>query len=65
MLERLANLVVVAVTAPDGCVTNYSVSGNVATAAAGQVCNTTTEAGVAETITVISHTLTPPRTACP
>jgi hypothetical protein len=45
-------------TQPDGCVTTYSVSGNVASAAAGQSCNTTTEAGVAETSTVVSHTLT-------
>lgn len=44
-------------TQPDGCVTNYTVAGNVATAAAGQTCNVTTEAGVAETITVVSHTL--------
>jgi hypothetical protein len=43
---------------PDGCVTDYTVSGNVASAAAGQMCSTTTEAGVAETITVMSHTLT-------
>jgi hypothetical protein len=46
----------VAATQPDGCVTDYAVSGNVATAAAGQVCNETTEAGVAETVTVTSHT---------
>jgi hypothetical protein len=45
-------------TAPDGCVTNYSVSGNVATAMVGEAYNETTEAGVAETITVVSHTLT-------
>jgi hypothetical protein len=45
-------------TQPDGCVTTYSVSGNVASAAAGQMCNTTTEAGVAEVTTVVSHTLT-------
>ncbi len=45
-------------TQPDGCVTNYAVSGNVATAAAGQSCSVTTEAGIAETDTVIAHTLT-------
>jgi hypothetical protein len=45
-------------TQPDGCVTNYVVSGNVATAAPGQACNVTTEAGIAETDTVIAHTLT-------
>jgi hypothetical protein len=45
-------------TPPDGCQTNYSVSGNVATAAAGQSCNITTEAGIAETITVVTHTFT-------
>jgi hypothetical protein len=45
-------------TQPDGCVTNYTVTGNVATAAAGQSCNVTTEAGIAETITVTTHTLT-------
>jgi hypothetical protein len=43
---------------PDDCLTTYSVSGNVASAAIGQVCNTTTEAGVAETTTVVTHTLT-------
>jgi hypothetical protein len=43
---------------PDGCITVYSVSGNVATAMAGQSCNVTTEGGVAETITVDSRTLT-------
>ncbi len=48
----------VVVTQPDGCMTTYSVSGNVATATAGQSCNITTEAGIAETITVTSHTLT-------
>jgi hypothetical protein len=45
-------------TAPDGCVTNYSVSGNVASATPGQTCNTTTDAGVAEVITTSSRTLT-------
>ncbi len=45
-------------TQPDGCMTNYSVSGNVATATPGQACNITTEAGIAETITVTSRTLT-------
>jgi hypothetical protein len=45
-------------TAPDGCMTIFTVSGNVATATAGQTCNTTTDAGVAETITVNSRTLT-------
>lgn len=48
----------IAATQPDGCATTYSVSGNVASAAAGQTCNTTTEAGVAEVTTVVSHTLT-------
>ena len=43
---------------PNGCVTNYTVSGNVATAAAGQSCNVTTEAGIAETDTEATHTLT-------
>ncbi len=45
-------------TQPDGCMTNYSVSSNIATAMPGQMCSITTEAGVAETITVTSHTLT-------
>jgi hypothetical protein len=45
-------------TQPDGCMTNYSVTGNVATAMAGQSCNTTTEAGVAEVITVTTRTFT-------
>jgi hypothetical protein len=45
-------------TQPDGCATTYSVSGNVASASAGQTCNTTTEGGVAELTTVVSHTLT-------
>jgi hypothetical protein len=44
-------------TQPDGCVTNYSVSGNVATAASGQTGNVS-PGGVAETVTVNSHTLT-------
>jgi hypothetical protein len=48
----------IALTAPDGCVTSYAVTANVATAASGQTCNTTTEAGVAEAITTTSHTLT-------
>jgi hypothetical protein len=38
--------------------TSYSITGNVATATAGQSCNITTEAGIAETITVTSRTLT-------
>jgi hypothetical protein len=45
-------------TVPDGCMTIFTVSGNVATATAGQTCNTTTDAGVAETVTVNSRTLT-------
>lgn len=44
-------------TQPDGCVTDYTVSGNVATATPGQTCNVTTDAGM-ETDTVVSHTLT-------
>jgi hypothetical protein len=44
-------------TTPDGCATTYTVSGNVATAASGQTCSTTTDAGVAETVTVNSRTL--------
>jgi hypothetical protein len=42
----------------DGCMTTFTVSGNVATATPGQTCNTTTDGGVAETITVNSRTLT-------
>jgi hypothetical protein len=45
-------------TTADGCMTTFTVSGNVATASPGQTCNTTTDAGVAETITVNSRTLT-------
>ena len=45
-------------TTPDGCGTNYTVSGSVATAMAGEACNTTTDAGVAETITVGMRTFT-------
>jgi hypothetical protein len=45
-------------TQPDGCMITYTVSGNVATATPGQSCNITTEGGVAETITVTTHTLT-------
>jgi hypothetical protein len=44
-------------TTPNGCVTSYSVVGTTASAMAGQTCNVTTEGGIAETITVISHTL--------
>jgi hypothetical protein len=44
-------------TQPNGCVTNYAVSGDVATAAAGQTCSASTDAGM-ETVTVVSHTLT-------
>jgi hypothetical protein len=51
-----SNTIVVA--QPDGCMTTYSVTGDVATATPGQSCNVTTEAGIAETITVTSHTLT-------
>jgi hypothetical protein len=48
----------IAGTQPDGCVTTYTVSGNVASATAGEMCSVTTEGGVAETITTQSHTLT-------
>jgi hypothetical protein len=49
----------VTATQPDGCMTTFSVAGNVATASpTGQMCNVTTEAGVAETITVSSRTFT-------
>jgi len=44
-------------TQPDGCVTDYTVSDNVATATPGQICNVTTDAGM-EKDTVVSHTLT-------
>jgi hypothetical protein len=45
-------------TPPDGCVTKYTVSSNVATANSGQSCSITTDAGVAEVITTNSRTLT-------
>lgn len=45
-------------TPPNGCMTTYTVSGNVASAMAGDTCSLTTEAGIAETITTHSHTLT-------
>ncbi len=45
-------------TQPDGCVENYTVSGNVATTTAGQSCQATTEAGVASVSTIVTHTLT-------
>jgi hypothetical protein len=48
----------IVLTQPDGCMTTYSISGDVATATPGQSCSITTEAGIAETITVTSHTLT-------
>jgi hypothetical protein len=44
-------------TQPDGCVTTYSVNGNVATAAPGQTCDVTFDGGLAEMVTVVSHTL--------
>jgi hypothetical protein len=44
-------------TQPNGCVTNYTVSGDVATAAAGQTCKVSADAG-SETVTVVTHTLT-------
>ncbi|HXX68406.1 MAG TPA: hypothetical protein VEK07_14550 [Polyangiaceae bacterium] len=43
-------------TQPDGCVTDYTVSANIATATPGQICNVTTDAGM-EKDTVVSHTL--------
>jgi hypothetical protein len=45
-------------TTPDGCVANYAVSGNVATAMPGQTCNVTTSGGVAEVLTIESRTFT-------
>lgn len=45
-------------TQPDGCAVTYTVSGDTATAAAGQTCNVTLDGGAHETITVTSHTLT-------
>jgi hypothetical protein len=45
-------------TTPDGCMTNYTVSGNVATATPGQTCNTTTDGGVAEVVKVDLRTFT-------
>jgi hypothetical protein len=45
-------------TAPDGCATSYTVVGMVATATPGESCNVTGEAGVAETVSVVMHTLT-------
>jgi hypothetical protein len=43
-------------TTPDGCQTSYTVSGAVASATPNQTCNITTEAGVAEVLTVSSRT---------
>lgn len=49
----------IAAVQPDGCVTLYAVAGSVATAAPShQTCMLTTEAGVAETISLTMHTLT-------
>jgi hypothetical protein len=45
-------------TQPGGCTTTYTVSGNVASAAAGQSCSVTTEAGIQSVATIITHTLT-------
>lgn len=45
-------------TQPDGCVTTYTVSGDTATAAPGQVCMVTLDGGAKETVTETSHTLT-------
>jgi hypothetical protein len=44
-------------TLPTGCVLNYTVSGNVASAAPGEPCSVTV-AGVASVVTTITHTLT-------
>jgi hypothetical protein len=48
----------IVVTQPDGCMTTFTVSGNTATAMAGQSCTTTTDAGVTTDATVTTHTLT-------
>jgi hypothetical protein len=45
-------------TTPDGCATTYTVSGDTATASAGESCTVTLDGGAQETITVTSHTLT-------
>jgi hypothetical protein len=45
-------------TQPDGCAETYTVSGNVATASAGQTCDVMLDGGAKETVTVTSHTLT-------
>jgi len=45
-------------TAPDGCATSYTVVGMLATATPDEMCSVTTEGGIAETVTVVMHTLT-------
>jgi hypothetical protein len=45
-------------TLPGGCVLDYTVSGNVASASPGQPCSTTTEAGIPAVVTTTTHTLT-------
>jgi hypothetical protein len=45
-------------TQPDGCTLTYVVSGSVASAAAGQPCNSTIEGGTGSITTTVTHTLT-------
>ncbi len=48
----------IAAMQPNGCVTDYTVSGNVATEVAGQSCSTTNDAGLQTVLTNRTHTLT-------
>ncbi len=57
MIQLAAASDTIAGLQPDGCLTIYTVAGDIATAESGQSCYPTTEAGV-EMISVISHTLT-------